>query len=150
MACEPKKILSKINRDTALQNGEKIYESVTSCKKCGSFSRYVSSYGCVSCNIEKNIHKLYDKELLQKYKTKPKINAKTYRYRARKKNQMPNNADNEKILIFYKEAERLTEETGIIHHVDHIIPISKGGLHHQDNLQVLTKKENLSKGNKIL
>ena len=54
----------------------------------------------------------------------------------------------EKTSNAYKEAERLTEETGVIHHVDHIIPISKGGLHHQDNLQVLTKKENLIKGNK--
>jgi hypothetical protein len=150
MACEPKKIQSKINRDIALQKGEKIYESVTACKKCGSFTKYVSSYGCVSCNVEKNSHKLYNDKLMEKYKTKANINAKTYRYRTRKKNQMPDDADNQKILFFYKEAERLTEETGVIHHVDHIIPISKGGLHHQDNLQVLTKKENLIKGNKIL
>ena len=33
--------------------------------------------------------------------------------------------------------------------VDHIIPISRGGKHHPDNLQYLTMKENRSKGNKI-
>ena len=149
MACEPKKIQSQINRNVAIEKGEKLYISVTKCKKCGTYEKYVSSYGCVKCNVEKNISKLFDNELMQKYRTKSKTNAKTYRYRTRKKNQMPADADNEKILWFYRESERLTEETGITHHVDHIIPISKGGLHHQNNLQVLTKKENLKKGNKI-
>lgn len=32
--------------------------------------------------------------------------------------------------------------------VDHIIPISKGGRHHVENLQYLTPEENRSKGNK--
>tara|TARA_S200002703_G_scaffold56154_2_gene48757 strand:- start:43 stop:591 length:549 start_codon:yes stop_codon:yes gene_type:complete len=34
--------------------------------------------------------------------------------------------------------------------VDHIIPISKGGKHHPDNLQYLTIEENRRKANKIL
>jgi len=33
--------------------------------------------------------------------------------------------------------------------VDHIIPLSKGGLHHQDNLQYLPSKINSSKHNKL-
>jgi 5-methylcytosine-specific restriction endonuclease McrA len=44
----------------------------------------------------------------------------------------------------------MTRETGIQYHVDHIIPICKGGKHHQDNLQILTGTENLKKGTKIL
>ena len=150
MSCIPQKLQSKINRDAAFEKGEKVYESVTPCKKCNSTQRYVSSYGCVKCNLEINLKKLYDSELMGKYKTKAVSNAKTYRYRGRKKNQMPEDADHEKIIEFYKEAERLTEETGVVHHVDHIIPLSKGGLHHHNNLQVLTKEENLKKGNKIL
>ncbi len=150
MSCIPQKLQSKINRDAAKQKGDKVYDSVTPCKKCGSFQRYVSSYGCVTCNLEVNMKKLYDTELMAKYRTKAVFNAKTYRYRGRKKKQMPSDVDHNEIVKFYKEAERLTEETGIIHHVDHIIPLSKGGLHHQSNLQVLTKEENLKKGNKIL
>ena len=46
----------------------------------------------------------------------------------------------------YAESRRLTRETGIQHHVDHIIPINKGGLHCQNNLQVLTASENIAKG----
>lgn len=51
-------------------------------------------------------------------------------------------------IPFYEMARRLTEETGIKHEVDHIKPVSAGGLHCQTNLQVLTKIENMKKGSK--
>lgn len=35
------------------------------------------------------------------------------------------------------------------YHVDHIRPISKGGLHHEDNLQYLPKQINLEKSAKL-
>lgn len=69
--------------------------------------------------------------------------------RANKIAQTPVNADMKKIGEFYTEARRLTEEIGIPHEVDHIIPISKGGLHHEDNLQILTKSENCRKSDKL-
>ena len=141
---------SGLSRQNAKNSGEKTYIAGNACKHCNSYKKYTSSCGCVDCSIKRNIQKLYDNELMEPYKTRAKVNAKTYRYRMRKRDQMPDDIDPLKILNFYKESERLTEETGIIHHVDHIIPISKGGLHHQDNLQVLTKIENLRKGNKIL
>lgn len=64
------------------------------------------------------------------------------RYYTRKKNQTPEDADFDKIKEIY-----LNCPEG--HEVDHIIPISKGGLHHQDNLQYLTVSENRRKGNKL-
>jgi 5-methylcytosine-specific restriction endonuclease McrA len=48
-------------------------------------------------------------------------------------------------VAFYAKARRLTRETGIPHHVDHIIPLKAGGLHCASNLQVLTAAENLRK-----
>ena len=43
-------------------------------------------------------------------------------------------ADRDAIAAVYKEARRLTRETGIPHHVDYIKPLSKGGEHYPDNL----------------
>ena len=56
--------------------------------------------------------------------------------------QTPEDADMDLIKEFYEN-----RELGMT--VDHIIPLDKGGLHHQDNLQYLTKSENSSKGNRL-
>lgn len=64
------------------------------------------------------------------------------RYQAKKLNQTPPDADLDKIRKIYESCPPGYE-------VDHIIPISKGGLNHQDNLQILTKGENRKKSNKI-
>jgi 5-methylcytosine-specific restriction endonuclease McrA len=63
-------------------------------------------------------------------------------YYTKKKDQTPVDADMELIKEIYLNCPEGYE-------VDHIIPISKGGLHHQDNLQYLTVSENRSKGNKL-
>jgi hypothetical protein len=50
----------------------------------------------------------------------------------------------------YDRAATLTRETGIQHHVDHIVPLNHPlvcGLHVPANLQVLTAKENRAKRN---
>jgi hypothetical protein len=70
--------------------------------------------------------------------------------RARMQEAYDPTADKEAMREIYATARRMTKETGIQYDVDHIIPISKGGKHHQDNLQILTKTENLKKGTKIL
>jgi len=79
---------------------------------------------------------------------KEQMAAKSAKRRAYKLNQTPDDANPEKIMELYKEARELEKSTGIKYHVDHIIPLSKGGLHHEDNLQVITATENLRKGAK--
>ena len=49
--------------------------------------------------------------------------------------------------VFYDTAKCLESITNNKYHVDHIIPLSKGGEHLPWNLQVLTAEENLIKSN---
>ena len=80
-----------------------------------------------------------------------KGSAKTAAYRARKLKATPSWADPVLILAFYEEAQRLTLKTGIVHHVDHMVPLQSKkvcGLHTQDNLCVLVGSDNISKSNR--
>ena len=77
-----------------------------------------------------------------------KVSEIVMRRNARKLNQTPPDADFNKIQEFYIKRDVLNKLTGIKHEVDHIIPLSRGGLHHQDNLQILTKSQNCIKGNR--
>ncbi|CAB3742457.1 hypothetical protein LMG22037_06604 [Paraburkholderia phenoliruptrix] len=71
-------------------------------------------------------------------------------------------ADPKKIAAIYDEAARLTKETGVPHHVDHIVPLQGPiatygpftgmrivfGLHWEENLRVIPARENVVKGNR--
>lgn len=59
-------------------------------------------------------------------------------------------ADKARIAEFYREAQRLTAETGVPHEVDHIVPLRHkhaSGLHVHHNLRVVTQFVNRSKSN---
>ena len=128
------------------------------------YKKYQSKYK------EENVDRIlaYNKQYHTDNKEKIKIKKKIYkesnlekvtvrktaalaRYRAKKLNQTPENqTDLEKALILalYTAARILGNTCGEAFHIDHIKPISKGGLHSFDNLQILTAADNLSKGNK--
>ena len=54
------------------------------------------------------------------------------------------------VRAIYREMQRLNRALGCIWvHVDHIIPVSKGGAHHASNLQILPAHLNMKKGSKI-
>jgi len=168
---------SRSNRLQAIEEGKKTYIGSTACKYCGSYEKYVSSYGCYPCNYKKGVEKLLS-GACDGYMTKEKWaenrerrrevireNNKKYsrtergkvvsaqkeaKRRALLKNQTPELTQEqvEQILTIYEECSRISAETGIPHEVDHIIPICRGGLHHPDNLQILTMEENRKKGGK--
>lgn len=49
------------------------------------------------------------------------------------------------IQDIYQQAQHLTFTTGMQYDVDHIIPLFEGGLHHPNNLQIITREEHLMK-----
>ena len=84
-----------------------------------------------------------------------KFRAKEAKRRAAKLLAIPSwltKEDYQAMEAICKEADRLTQETGIKHHVDHIHPLQGKlvcGFHCPSNLQILTEFENCSKNNKF-
>ena len=162
------------SRKKALEAKEPKYNSGTDCSK-GHVSpdRYTSNGKCVACSLSvrtsvqsrENIRK-YDAKRYQENKEKIKQRVTIYRAnhpekkacrsakeRATRLQRTPKWADLRKIAGFYKESKRLYLETGIIHHVDHIIPLCGkivSGLHVENNLRVIPASENLKKSNTFL
>lgn len=90
------------------------------------------------CNkASKRYYEANKEKILAYYKewkkdNQDKRNASHAKRKAQKLNQTPDNADSQKILLYYKKARELDG-----YEVDHIQPLAKGGLHHEDNLQLL-------------
>lgn len=90
--------------------------------------------------------KIYEKE-------SAKYCAKSAYRRAKKITATPAWSSKEKIEEFYFAADFLSMITGEWHHVDHVVPLISDivcGLHVEQNLQVLTAKENLAKSNSFV
>jgi len=51
------------------------------------------------------------------------------------------------IKQYYEHSTRLKNKLGIEFHVDHIVPLTLGGLHHPSNLQVVPARWNMRKNN---
>lgn len=80
------------------------------------------------------------------------VNAIQMRRWAAKFRATPVWANQNAIEAIYREAARLTRETGIRYEVDHVYPLQGDtvcGLHVEANLQILTKVENARKHNRI-
>ncbi len=79
-----------------------------------------------------------------------KAAAKTARRRSLKNAAADPTANQATIAHLYSMARHLTVTTGTEYEVDHIIPLSRGGLHHEDNLVVMRRDFNRAKGNLIV
>jgi len=164
------------NKDVLLFNKDKYTKDgyTYTCKTCAknrSSLRYKSK--TKECLAQSKKYKFEHKDYYTKYislwqkehkenvairnkkwrqKNKSVCNAQTYKYRTSKLKALPAWANLDKIKEFYKQAEQLTKETGVLYTVDHIIPLRSHevcGLHVEHNLQVLLGTENFSKGNKL-
>jgi hypothetical protein len=74
--------------------------------------------------------------------------ARVRKYQAMKRNSKVLCGDTSVIKVFYDAAKRVGKCVGMKFHVDHIVPLSLGGSHHQKNLQWVPYMWNLSKHNR--
>lgn len=75
------------------------------------------------------------------------------KWNAAKYKACPGWVDTNAIIAIYKEAVRLTRDTGTSYDVDHVVPLqgqSVCGLHVPWNMQILTHSENARKGNRLV
>lgn len=87
-----------------------------------------------------------------RYKNPEKIAEWSLKYKMNVEQATVAWANLDKIREIYKLRNKLTNETGIPHHVDHIIPLNGRnvcGLHVEYNLQILSEVENKKKSNKF-
>jgi len=82
-------------------------------------------------------------------KNKGVINSRSRVYQAKKKQKdcITSSEDKQMAKWIYTTASKLTETTDIVWHVDHIKPLSKGGMHSLNNLQIVPAQWNLQKNN---
>ena len=119
-------------------NPDSIHSRVKLCKTCGAETsrRYYCSDTCNPTKLNLN-----PEEKLIRHRDMH--NEAWQRYMAKRKNQTPAGVDIKALQQFYLNCPAGYE-------VDHIIPVSKGGLHTLENLQYLTISENRKKSNKLL
>ena len=128
------------------------------CKKwkpLNNFNKNITSWDGFAHECRKCIRpymtsqKKYEQRDLWTKNNKDKVSASSNKRRAMKLNATPENANQKEIQFFYKIRSEINEILGGIYfHVDHFQPYAKGGLNHEDNLQILEAYLNLQKSAK--
>jgi hypothetical protein len=117
---------------------------------------------CRDCDREVNTawrrahvveRKLYDQGLREKKRLYKKANPhKVAEHKARRRARMRGSsvpltpAEVEEMRRIYKLRAVMSELRGEPYHVDHVVPLAKGGKHHPSNLEVIPASENYLKG----
>ena len=156
-----------MNLTEAKQSNSKIYDG-RPCRNCSSTQKYTVNQSCVRCNQERV--SIRSKDIAKKYESSEKGREARKRWRNSDANKVIQNRyltnsgnarertarrrqiflsgmsgmDEDEFLAvkdLYKQCSDLTNQTGIMHHVDHILPIADGGVHRLYNLQILTESD---------
>lgn len=154
-------------RKEAIRLNEKTYHG-SPCKNCQNTLRYVNGNSCIHCmtiRLKSKVRKDYDAEYNKKNSEKKRLTAKEW---------AKNNPDKRKFIIFnYDSKRRAIKKKGDSfiavkqwadnqqkicywcnveckseYHIDHYVPLAKGGTHTIDNLVIACPKCNLTKNAK--
>jgi hypothetical protein len=122
--------------------------------------RYIENKDAILERNRQNYHANIEKERARGsayfQQNKETHRARVAKYRKARIERTPawtNESDKLRMKCYYQVAKMRTRETGETWSVDHIVPLQGegvSGLHVSWNLQVITKSENVAKGNKLI
>lgn len=127
-------------------HGLSLYFTGKPCKRGHLSKRSVKGGWCAECHTEDCRNKWKQAKRPEYFQKDSALR------RAIRTNTIPPWVNWDKIHAVYDECVRISRETGIPHHVDHIIPqrgVSVSGLHVHTNLRVIPAIDNMRKRNKI-
>lgn len=128
------------SKSCSVTHSNVVVRAVKRCPVCQKRFRKMGNHCSASCgrlSREKPIT-----EEIKVFRRKRRLNA-VRRYQAKRDNQIPFDANFLEIKNIYLNCPEGYE-------VDHRIPVSRGGFHHQNNLWYLPKKLNRRKSSKLL
>lgn len=143
-----KESLNQKSADWMLKNKEKfsIYAKKWKAENLEHTRQLQANYRVI------NAEKLRNKNREYRLANIPRLTEHLQNRNARKLNATPAWASREAMRKIYELSRILTSATGVIHHVDHIVPLRSPlvcGLHCEANLQCRTSVANMSKGNRF-
>lgn len=130
----------RVNNKESLSAAARIYREANKEKLSEAKRR------CYQANPEK-----YKTRIKANYAADPEASITRERLKATlRKEATPSWANIEAIKSMYRLSRKISLETGVLHHVDHVIPLQSEfvcGLHVQNNLSIIPATENWKKHN---
>ena len=150
--CECKSLSEKRNKSRRLEHAKKYYNNNKEKVKART-GKYAAD-NSIKISLNQREWRTNNADKIRQYR---KDNRGLYAYhtakrRKRVKQATPKWVNMEEIKQLYLLAAKLSKETGILHEVDHIIPLTHDlvcGLHCLENLRVIPKIDNIKKSNKF-
>lgn len=146
--CKTEKPLEELTKNKSSRYGRK-----KECKKCASERVLLSTDPAKKSEYDK-MRRVVSSEKLKDYEKarralphrKALAAEASRRRKVRVRNAIPLDFDRDGVMAMYNLAQKIANLTGVKMHVDHIIPLSKGGEHNVGNLQILAAPLNIAKG----
>lgn len=164
--CRTEKAITEFGLDRYEPDGRRIYckfctkqkRAARSADKTEAMKAYMKRYNATpEARAARAAYKLSPrgKEVIRRARKAPRQRAASLHHtrlrqtRTRGQSWALNKEDRAAIRSIYLEARQRSSETGIPHDVDHVVPLSRGGMHHPSNLRILPASMNRRLGSQL-
>lgn len=148
--CKEHKDLKEFNKDSSRNDGYKYICKLCDRKQMAKHRENNKEKLNLRCRNRywENVDKERERGRDYHKRNPEKANNRANKRRAAKRNATPvlSAEEHKDLETIYSVSRFLSDYEGVKYNVDHIKPLFLGGLHHPDNLQILTELENKRKG----